>query len=247
MPFKLICCVSLPPATILSVPIHDFAKAHEELAQMGMEQYFPCCGKSICGGCTYSCIKSGNAENCPYCRARRTGKENDKIVEELRKRVEVNNDADAMYILGNNYFHGQLGLLQDRDKAMELWKQAAALGSSKAHYRLGNIYGEGGDSKKSKFHSKAAAMAGNEEARCKLGTMEAQSGNMERAVKHWMIAASAGDYNAMRNLIEVIEMGYVSRDEFDSTLTAYNTSCAEMRSEARDAFIRMTVNHAAER
>jgi hypothetical protein len=37
MPEKLICCVSLPPATISSVPIYDFAIAHEELAIMGME------------------------------------------------------------------------------------------------------------------------------------------------------------------------------------------------------------------
>jgi hypothetical protein len=24
---------------------------NEEVASMGMELYFPCCGKSICGGC----------------------------------------------------------------------------------------------------------------------------------------------------------------------------------------------------
>ena len=78
---------------------------------------------------------------------------------------------------------------------MELWKQAAELGSSLAHYHLGNEYREGGDSKKKKFHYEAAAMAGDEVARLKLGGMEAQSGNMGRAVKHWMIAASAGEYN----------------------------------------------------
>jgi hypothetical protein len=32
MPNKLICCVLLPPATISSVPIDDYAVAHEELA-----------------------------------------------------------------------------------------------------------------------------------------------------------------------------------------------------------------------
>jgi hypothetical protein len=35
------------------------------------------------------------------------------------------------------------------------------------------------------------------------------------------------------------EQGLVSRDVIDFTLTAYNISCAEMRSEARDACIKV--------
>ena len=122
---------------------------------------------------------------------------------------------------------------------MELWKQAAELGSSLAHYHLGNEYREGGESKKKKFHYEAAAMAGDEVARLKLGGMEAQSGNMGRAVKHWMIAASAGEYNAMHNLLIAFNQGLTSRDTMDSTLAAYNNYCAEMRSEARDAAMGM--------
>jgi hypothetical protein len=37
MPEKLICCVSLPPATILSVPIYDFAIANQELVNVQMD------------------------------------------------------------------------------------------------------------------------------------------------------------------------------------------------------------------
>jgi hypothetical protein len=61
---------------------------------------------------------------------------------------------------------------------------------------------------------------------------------VEQAVKHWTIAASAGDYDAMHTLRESFEEGYVSRESMDSTLTVYNSSCAEMRSEARDSSIR---------
>ncbi len=86
-----------------------------------------------------------------------------------------------------------------------------------------------------KFHYEAAAMAGHVVARNNLGTMEAQSGDWERAVKHWIIAASSGAYNAMKNLI--VNIGYVSRESIDSTLIAYNNSCVEMRSEARDKYI----------
>ena len=39
-PPTIILCVSLPPATILTVPIYVFMKAHEELATKDMEEYF---------------------------------------------------------------------------------------------------------------------------------------------------------------------------------------------------------------
>jgi hypothetical protein len=55
MPNEFICCMSLPPATIMSVPNSDYAKANEELAKMDMEEYHSCCGKSICKGCVNSC------------------------------------------------------------------------------------------------------------------------------------------------------------------------------------------------
>jgi len=187
-----------------------------------------------------SCIKSGNIENCPFCKAQINNITDGERVEEFMKRVEVN-DAGSIHQIGLYYYHGDLGLLQDRDKAMELWKHAAALGSSKAHFQLGAYYHAGGDSKKSKFHYEAAAMAGNEDARCNLGAMEAQSGNMERAVKHWMIAASAGDYKAMHNLLIAFNHGSISRSAIDSTLTAYNDSCAEMRSDARDTAIHVYI------
>jgi hypothetical protein len=54
-----------------------------------------------------------------------------------------------------------------------------------------------------------------------------------------MIAASAGHCDAMKNLL--IAFNHVSASRattIDSSLTAYNNSCVEMRSEARDAAIR---------
>ena len=65
---------------------------------------------------------------------------------------------------------------------------------------------------------------------------------MDRALKHWTISASAGGYIAMYNLKNAFEQGAMSRESIDSTLIAYNTSCAEMRSEARDAYIRMNID-----
>ena len=236
MPKLLVSCISLPPATISSLPVYDFAKANEVLEDLSTERYYECCGKSICGGCFYSIRKSGNVMHCPFCNSDRDSRTDDERVEELIKRVEAN-DAGAIYVLGTYYCHGQLGLLRDREKAIELWKQATELGSSHAHFRLGIEYEQGGKLKKAKFHYEAAAMTGDEAARMNLACLENKSGNSERAVKHLRIAASAGCCRAMHTLLGVFYKGMVGRDEIDSILTAYNNSCAEMRSEARDEFI----------
>ena len=238
MPTKLICCVSLPPATIMSVPVYDFAMANEEMARLDMEGYYPCCGKSICRGCAHSFCESGNGNDakCPFCNSDRAGKTEEEQVEEIMKRVEAN-DATSICLLAGYYYTGIECLQQDQAKAMELYIRAADLGHSKAHYHLGNIYPKEGDFKKAKFHIEAAAMAGREVARCNLGYVEERYGNVEQAIKHWTIAASAGNYEAIHVLRTQFEQGLLRRESIDSTLTAYNNSCAEMRSEARDAAI----------
>ena len=234
---KMICCLSLPPATTISVPIYDFAKANEMLAKMDTEGYYPCCGKSICGGCIYSFNNSGNDDKCPFCNADRGSKTEEENIEDITKRVEANDPA-SIYLLATHYHQGLYGLQQDRAKAIELYVRAADLGSSKAHSSLGSIYYKGGDLKKAKFHIEAAAMAGHEVARFNIGSLEAESGNLERAVKHWTIAASAGEFDAMHEMRVEFEQGYVRRESINSTLSAYNNSCVEIRSKARDVYMR---------
>ena len=148
LPFKPIeilrSCISLPTATITArVPVYKFAFENEELAQVETKQYYTCCGKSICKGCVYSFCESGNIRTCPFCKADIIGKTDEEIFEALMKQVETN-DAGAMTALGSDYYHGKLGLLRDCEKALELWKQAATLGYSHAHFHLGNDYYDGG-------------------------------------------------------------------------------------------------------
>jgi hypothetical protein len=238
MSINLICCASLPPATILSIPIDDFANANEELAKMDTAIYYPCCGKIICGGCIYSFSQSGNDDKCPFCNSDQGGKTDEEKVGEIMKRVEAN-DTDSIFLLAGSYYHGKIGLQQDHTKAIELYTKAAGLGSSKAHCALGVHYYKGGDLKKAKFHYETAAMAGHEVARTNIGVMESQSGNLERAIQHWMIAASSGHFPSMHLLILFFQQDSISQESINSTLTAYNHSCAEMRSEARDAYINM--------
>jgi TPR repeat protein len=237
MPKKLISCVSLPPATISSVPINEFAKVYKELANLAMEQYYSCCGKIICRGCDFSSWKSGNASKCPFCNANRDSKTEEERVQEMMMRVEANDEA-SIFVLATHYHFGRAGFQRDHIKAIELYTRAGQLGCGKAHCNLGKLYQEGGNMKKAKFHFEAAAMAGHEAARYKLGGLERQSRNIERAIKHWTIGASAGHYDAMHEMRFLFEQGIVSRELIDSTLAAYNNSCAEMRSEARNTCIR---------
>jgi hypothetical protein len=241
MPMNMLSCVSLPPATVTSVPIYDFSVANEVLARWPMDYYYPCCGKSVCNGCVYSLSISGNMGKCPYCNAETLGKTSEDKLKEMMKRVKAN-DAGAIFELGVWYDKGGEGVLQDRAKSRELVTRASVLGSSKANYFLGQTYRKEGDLKKAKFYYEAAAMAGHELARCNIGSLEFIAGNKERALKHWTIAASTGNDSAMQNLQSRVYEGFVSRDAIDSILTAYNTSCAEMRSESRDAWIHSMMN-----
>jgi TPR repeat protein len=169
-------------------------------------------------------------------------KTNVEAIEQLTKRTEEN-DADSMMVLANCYYNGLRGLQQDWAKALELYVRAAKLGANEAHFLLGSHYREGGDLKKAKFHFENAAMAGHEGARSNLGYLEIKSGNIERAFKNWIIAASAGEQDAMQSLLKAFEAGRLSRESIDSTLEAYNNTCAEMQSEARDAYIRSFIDH----
>jgi TPR repeat protein len=222
----------------MSVPIYDYALANEGLASKATKQFYSCCGKRICVGCVQSFAKSGNLGKCPFCNSERADKTDEESLEELMRRVEAN-DAGAMTALADSYCLELLGLQQDQERAMELWKRAADLGYSHAHYNLGIEYHQRGNMKKKKFHNEAAAMAGHEVARNNLGCAEAQSGNMERAVNHFKIAASAGNHHAMNNLLIAFNKGLVPQDEIESALTSYNNSCAEMRSKARDGILVM--------
>ena len=149
MPMQLINCIILPPATISSVPIYDFAKASEGLQGKNTEKYYPCCGKSICGGCVHSFFESVNTERCAFCNSEQSSKTLEERVEDLLKRVEAN-DAASIFLLADSYYHGLNGFQQDHAKAMGLYPRAADLGCIKAHNQLGGIYSKGGYLKKAK-------------------------------------------------------------------------------------------------
>ena len=147
------------------------------------------------------------------------------------------NDPDAFYGLGCEYRDGDLGLPQDMSKALELWNKAAELGSISAHHALGVAYDNWDrvevDNKKVIHHWQIAAIGGHEMARYQLGGTEYNDGNMSLAMKHFKIGARSGEGNSLKMVGEGFKTGHVTKEDYASTLRAYQVSIDEMKSDQR--------------
>ncbi|EJK75407.1 hypothetical protein THAOC_02868 [Thalassiosira oceanica] len=192
-----------------------------------------CCIKLVCHGCTCAASARGML-NCPFCRASVDGDEHAMLAQ---KRVDAKDPA-AVEWLARRYFFGEVWLEKDASRAVELWTEAAELGSIEAHYNLGNRYwnGEGvsQDRVKAVRHLEVAAMKGNMAARCNLGDSERLYGNYERAVLHYLIAAKQGDTSALENIRDIFMGGVATKEQYAEALKGYQASVEEMKSPDRD-------------
>ena len=200
--------------------------------------YMPCCGKLLCEGCSIAEddeMVKGNIK--AWCSLRRLPlpKSNEEYIKRLKKRMQLN-DARALGVMGRDYQYGKSGLPKNLNKAFELLKKSADLGSPMAHYDLAYAYlnGEGieGDDEEKAFHHwKLAAIGGHEIARYYLGVLEK---NAPVAMKHHMIAARSGYDASLKMVGEGYKAGLVTKDEYANTLRAYQLSVDEMKSRERD-------------
>lgn len=169
------------------------------------------------------------------------------------KRVKLN-DAEAFLSLAVDYWYGNIGFPKNSKKALELFLRATDLGSVRAHYQLSNLYhkGEGveKDMEKALHHARFAAMRGHEVARHNLGAAEEVNVkkahsidqgiyHMKQAMKHYMIAARSGYDISLKLVGNGYKKGLVTKEEYASTLRAYQVSCDEMKSEERTKAFRM--------
>ncbi|EJK52664.1 hypothetical protein THAOC_28038 [Thalassiosira oceanica] len=122
-----------------------------------------CCVKMVCDGCILAARQQGMNDRCPFCRTPIPDNDASNLVM-LQKRVSKE-DAEAIAYLGDSYYHGGLGLAKDVHRAIELWTEAAELGSMGAHYQLGRsyYYGDGVDEDQPRGirHWQKAAKKGN--------------------------------------------------------------------------------------
>ena len=87
--------------------------------------------KRICYGCDVAAQERG-MHDCLFCRTPLPC-DSSSALALVQKRVDVK-DPDAIKSLGDNYSYGECGLEMNISRAVDLWTEAAALGSSGAHY-----------------------------------------------------------------------------------------------------------------
>ncbi|EJK45863.1 hypothetical protein THAOC_35500 [Thalassiosira oceanica] len=195
-----------------------------------------CCMKRICKGCDLAARKRG-MKDCLFCRTPSPDNDVDKLAM-IRARVEKKDPA-AIKLLGDLYYHGSLGLQKNMRRAMELWTEAAELGSIEALYHLGDAHffgGEGVEVNKEKgadFYTKAA-MQGHVQSRHNLGCYEGEKGNGDRAVRHLLISAKVGDKISLETVKRAFMEGLATKEQYAEALKGYQDAKEEMKSHDRD-------------
>ena len=194
-----------------------------------------CCMKRICDGCNFAAQNKGMLK-CAFCRT--TFPDNDAdLLAMVRTRV-AKKDPEAINFLGEQYWQGGLGLQKNTRKAVELWEEAAELGSIEAIHVLGGLYYRGLGVRKDKAKGiqlyEKAAMQGYVESRHNLGKIEGLSRNNKRALKHLLISAKMGYTDSLESIEKMFTRGLATKEQYVEALKGYQDAVEEMKSHDRD-------------
>ncbi|EJK52077.1 hypothetical protein THAOC_28692 [Thalassiosira oceanica] len=133
----------------------------------------------------------------------------------------------------------------DNLRAIELWTEAAELGSVDAHSNLGASYytGEGVEEDKPRAirHWQEAAMKGHTGSRHNLGIFEFNKGDHELAVQHWMISAKMGYEMSLNAIKKMFMEGHATKAQYAEALRGYGDAVEEMKSHQREEAKRLGV------
>jgi TPR repeat protein len=200
-----------------------------------------CCGKLICNGCVYAMQMSEKVDLCAFCRTPSASSEEDNI-KRAKKLIDKGNGRAYVFLAGV-YADGMNRVPQDRQRANELYLKGGERGCADGYTYLAANYDNGWgverDKKKAKHYYEVAAMMGSVPARRNLGVLEGQAGNHQRATNHFKIAARAGHEESLETVKEYFRHGFVTKDDYASTLRAYQKIQDEMKSDKRDKAARM--------
>ena len=196
-----------------------------------------CCMKIVCNGCALAAHRR-RIGHCPFCRTRLPRDDASRLA--MTQKRANKGDAAAIHNLGLKYYHGGLGLEKDLPRAVELWTEAAELGSlPAAHYELGRVYYIGSDVKMDKprgiRHWQKAAMKGHADSRHNLGVAEfLHKGNCELAVQHLMISAKLGWKRSLDCIKDLFMKGQATKAQYAEALRGYQTTVDDTKSPQRE-------------
>ncbi|EJK65792.1 hypothetical protein THAOC_13313 [Thalassiosira oceanica] len=198
-----------------------------------------CCMKRVCNGCGLAATRRGMYNSCPFCRTNIPTDDASELAM-IQKRVSKG-DAEAIYLLGDKYYFGDLGLAKNVPRAIELWTEAAELGSVDAHHNLGRIYYYGDGIEEDKPRGirlwQQAAIKGHVQGRHSLGVVEYNNGHYEVAVQR-MISAKMGYERSLNEIKHMFKEGQATKAQYAEALLGYRDAVEETKSphreEARD-------------
>ena len=180
--------------------------------------------------------------DCPFCRTPYPDNDADTLAM-IQARAKKT-DPVAIDFLGTKFFFGQLGLQKDARRAVELWTEAAELGSGEALFNLCDSYlkGDGVQEDKAKGVRllEKAAMRGHVESRNNLGGYELGEGRDDRAVRHLLISAKVGYKNSVEGIKKIFTMGIATKEQYAEARRGYQDAVEEMKSHDRDQAERNT-------
>ncbi|EJK68217.1 hypothetical protein THAOC_10625, partial [Thalassiosira oceanica] len=216
-----------------------------DLIELPMEKYSEmnvCCMKRVCDGCIFAARQRG-LRGCEFCRTPLPHDDASGLAM-VQKRVSKG-DAEAINHLGEQYYYGELGLTKDVPRAVELWTEAAELGSLDAHYQLSVVYyyGRGVEEDKPRGirHWQQAAAKGEVESRHSLGVVEYDNGNYELAVQHYMISAKMGYEKSLNSIKDMFMKAHATKEQYAEALIGYRDATEEMKSPHREEAKRLGV------
>ena len=186
-----------------------------------------CCMKRVCNGCLLAARQRG-MRGCPFCRTP-IPTDDASALAMVQIRVDKG-DAEAINGLSDQYYHGTLGLTKDVPRAIELWTEAAELGSLNAHHNLGVKYYTGNGVEKDKLrgihHWQQAAMNGEalSLSRHNLGVAEFNTKNYELAVQHFLISSKMGCEGSLNIIKNMFKEGQATKAQYTEALLGYRAS-----------------------
>ena len=220
--------------------------------QTSESMYWCCCGRIMCCGCIVGQIlaKDDNdnyANNvdkaflCPFCRVSNSSGEAEHTLEKEMKRANEGN-SEAIFRVGQVYYHGERGIKQDKDEGLKWFHRAMKEGSGRAAYILGVAYehGDGVDKdidKAIEYYQKGGDL-GDAHSFHSAGILLVKKGMLEEAALHYRKAAMCGlsDNNILDYIRHEYKAGIITKEEYAYTLREHQAACNEMKSEGRDAY-----------
>ena len=209
---------------------------------MGKHSVFNvCCMNRVCNGCVMATRKRGMSD-CLFCRTPISVTDAERLAK-VQARVEKK-DPVAVNFLGEKYTLGIQGLQKDMRKAVELYTEAAELGSVAALSNLARVYhrGEGieEDKAKSVYFYEKAALKGHAQSRRNLGIIEVKKGNYNRAVRHLLISAKMGYKESLESIKVIFMQGLATKEQYAQALKGYQDAVEDMKNQHRDEAKRLS-------